>query len=335
MIKKKSSHHSSHIFGILFVSITAWIVVVVLSTVIGDAFLKQDRFTQASDFYRIAKVLNPFNPKITQRIAIVDVITEERKGESEETQFLTEDGSNNTIATSTHQAVLGASTVTVPILMYHYIRVNPYPSDIVGFNLSVTPNNFATQMDYLVNHGYHAITLDEFGKALLHATPLPAKPIVITLDDGYRDSYTDAFPILKARGLKAVNFVITGFVGGPIYLTWDYIQEMQKSGVFTFESHTVHHLALTYLASQKILEELTESKHDLETHVGGTINWIAYPYGNVNDAVAQEVPKAGYAGAFGTNLGDFHSTDHLYTLARIRIGGGDSVSSFAAKLPWK
>ncbi len=331
MSKKKSPHT----FKIVVVSSTAWIVAVVLSTVIGDAFLKQDRLTQASDFYHVASILSPFNSNIAKRIAMLQVITEERKGESEETQFLTEDGSNNTIAAATHQAVLGASTVTVPILMYHYIRVNPYPTDRVGFNLSVTPDNFAAQMDYLVTHGYHTITLDEFGKALTFATPLPAKPIVITLDDGYRDSYTDAFPILKARGLKAVNFVITGFVGGPIYLTWDHIQEMQKSGVFTFEAHTVHHLALTYLTSQKTLEELTESKRDLETHLGKAPNWIAYPYGNVNETVAQEVPKAGYTGAFGTNLGNFHSTDHLYTLARIRIGGGDSVSSFAAKLPWK
>jgi len=317
-------------------SLTAiWVLVTFFSVQFGDRLLEKDRITQAHGFYKIASILNPFDTKINQRIEITKVIASERKGESEETA-IAEDSQSQPIAlqSNNNAAVLGIST-TVPVLMYHYIRVNPNPKDVVGFNLSVTPDNFAAQMDYLVQHGYHSISLDELGATLLSGAKLPDKPFVITLDDGYRDSYSAAYPILKARGLKAVNFVITGFVGGPNYLTWDQINEMTSSGVFTFESHTVNHTALTSVAPQRISQELSDSKNVLQSHVGYLINWIAYPYGYVNQTVANLVPKAGYVGAFGTNRGTFQSTDAMFTLPRVRIGGGDSMPSFAAKLPWK
>jgi len=228
--------------------------------------------------------------------------------------------------------VLGAS-VSVPVLMYHYIRVNPVASDSVGYNLSVTPENFAAQMDYLASHGYHTISLDELGSALLNHGGLPSKPIVITLDDGYMDSYTAAFPILKNHGFKATNFIITGLVGGPNYLTWGQIDEMKNSGVFTFGAHTVHHYALTSLSAANIRAEVTDSKNTLQAHLGYQVNWLAYPYGNVNGTVASITQQAGYIGAFGTNYGTYQSTDRMFTEPRVRIGGGDIISSFAAKIP--
>lgn len=297
---------------------------------IGDHLFAKDKISQAETAYTIAKVLNPFDKTLDQRLLGIQITKTERREESEETADKAELAYGN--FTNTH--VLGASA-TVPVLMYHYIRVNPDPRDKVGFGLSVTPSNFSAQMDYLVSHGYHSITLDELGNVLVHTGTLPQKPIVITFDDSYADSYTAAYPILKSHGLKGVNFVITGLVDAPNYLTWGQITEMKNSGIFTFGAHTVHHYALPYLSAEAVKQEVTQSKNDLQAHLGYVINWLAYPYGSVNPSVASITQQAGYVGAFGTNFGSYLSPNAMFTLPRVRVGGGDTVATFAAKLPWR
>ncbi|MCL5114043.1 MAG: polysaccharide deacetylase family protein [Patescibacteria group bacterium] len=338
-MKKKSRQSDTirlpiFILTLLLLSLFSFFVLPPLSITLGDQLIVGDQINKAEVFYKIAKTLNPINFGVDKRIQISQALKEERKGESEETMLSLEE-ENKAIVLGPHnsRAVLGAS-VTIPVLMYHYIRINPNSADKVGFGLSVTPGNFNAQMDYLAAHGYSPITLDELGAALFYKTKLPSKPIVITFDDGYRDAYVQAFPILRNHGFRAVSFVITGFVGGPGFLTWDQIDEMRRSGIFTFESHTVNHVALTYSTNDGVLREETSSKTELQKHLGYAVNWLAYPYGNVNARVAGITPKAGYVGAFGTNNGIYHSTDMLFTLPRIRVGGGDSVQSFAAKLPW-
>lgn len=327
-----------NILKIIVASVVMSLILVTILTFVlislGNTFLAQDNYKTASRMYGIASFINPFNQTAQKGLAIAEVIREERKGESEETQVdATIDNKAIAMVPVPGRAVLGAKTLLVPVLMYHYIRVNPNASDKVGFNLSVTRDNFNQQMDYLASHGYHTMSLDELGASLLSGAPLPDKPIVITLDDSYRDAYTEAYPILKSHGMHAVSFVITGFVGGPNYLTWDMINEMKGSGVFTFESHTVNHIALSSVSNERIRQELTDSKNALQAHLGYPINWIAYPYGKVNANVASITQQTGYVGAFGTNHGKYQSTNSMFTLPRIRIGGSDTVSSFAGKLP--
>ncbi len=295
---------------------------------IGDTLAEKEKFLSAIDFYSIAQKTNPFNSSIKQRIKAAEF------GYADQTQLAEESGDAPKSANlGTYKYVLGTTT-QVPVLMYHYIRINPDPGDKVGFNLSVTPYNFSAQLDWIASHGYHTITLDELGANLLYHVPLPEKPIVITLDDGYRDAYTDAFPILKEHHMQAVDFVITGFVDLPRYLTWDQISEMKESGIFEIESHTVNHPALTYLTDDAVMKEFIDSKKALEDHIGVPVNWIAYPFGNVNEHVASLTPKAGYIGAFGTQLGTFQSTNQMFTLPRVRVCGGDTAASLASRLPW-
>jgi len=296
-------------------------------TSIGDNFFKTDKFSQANTFYFLSKILFPLRPDLDKRFLALNIEQTERQIHSEETG-----GDEGTV--NYQKNVLGIA-VTVPILMYHYIRINPNSGDQVGFNLSVTPSNFSAQMDYLAAHGYHTISPDDLGVALLTYSGLPLKPVIITFDDGYADSYYNAFPVLRSHGFKAVNFIITGLVGAPNYLSWGLIDEMRGSGLFTFGSHTIHHNALTSLNNNVVKKELSESKAVLGAHLGYQINWFAYPYGSVDQRVASLVRESGYIGSFGTNSGTFQSTDYMFTLPRIRIGGSDSLASFAGKLPWK
>lgn len=338
MKHKKKKHTVKHpkklrnhqLVGVM-ITILGVVLLFLFSTFIltsyADSLFTSDHINQAQTLYKIAS-LNPFYPNIEKRLLATQITTTERAEENEET------GLEHTIAFQNNEDknVLGAST-SVPVLMYHYIRVNPVASDRVGFNLSVTPDNFAAQMDYLASHGYHTVSLDELGNALLNHGSLPSKPIVITFDDGYADCYFAAFPILRSHGFKATNFIITGLVGAPNYLTWGQIDEMKNSGVFTFGAHTVHHYALTSLSPASISSEVTDSKNTLQSHLGYPINWLAYPYGRVNSTVAQITQQAGFIGAFGTNYGTYQSTDRMFTQPRVRISGSDTLSSFAAKIP--
>src|SRR5581483_4103848 len=88
--------------------------------------------------------------------------------------------------------------IQVPILMYHYVSANPqWPADPARTHLSVTPKAFAAQISYLRLAGYTTITLDDLARALSDGAALPAKPIILTFDDGYQDFYDNAFPLLK------------------------------------------------------------------------------------------------------------------------------------------
>lgn len=300
---------------------------------LGDKALEKDNLAKAYSFYKISKMANPIDHNTYKRELVINVLLKERAEESEET-------STKTIANALPNRFVLGITTQVPVLMYHYIRVNPWPTDIVGFNLSVTPYSFASQLDYLQQHGYNTISLDQLGANLLYNAPLPPRPIVLTFDDGYEDFYTNAFPILKAHKMKAINFIITGFVGlpddqNPIYLTWKQIEEMSKSGFIIFGAHTFDHKSLPSLSSDKAFSEILISKKDLEGHLNYPVNWLAYPYGDVNPRISDLAKKAGFIGAFGTQFGTFESQDTLFTESRVRVGGKDSPESLGARLPWR
>lgn len=338
MGKKNAKRKSAQEFifkKVIFFSIASVVLLIGLSFItqfVGDRLLLKDNIYLAELFYKFSKLTNPLNGNLDKRLLATEIIGEERRTHSEET-----DANESEISIgNVKRSVLGES-VTVPVLMYHYIRVNPNQNDKVGYSLSVTPSNFSTQMDYLAAHGYHTISLDEMGAALLSHAALPQKPIVITFDDGYADCHDTALPILQSHGFKAVNFVITGLVGAPNYLTWGQIDEMKNSGVFTFGSHTITHRALYSLDNKSIKTEVTESKDILQSNLGYPINWFAYPYGAgaFDSRVSNIVRQAGYIGAFGTNYGANQNTDYMFRLPRVRVNGSDNVSSFASKLPWR
>jgi len=323
-VKKKHRKSAQKFVFIFAFTLALFLVSSSLISSLADKLVLANKIEGAVISYKLSKALNPLNQKADQGVRISEFYQKEKTSQAEES------GLQN-LAQDNQRYVLGASA-TVPVLMYHYIRYAD-PNDKVGVGLSVTPWEFSRQMDYLESHGYHTISLDELGANLLNDYILPSKPIVITFDDGYRDAYTEAYPILKAHGLKAVEFVITGFVGGASFLTWGEIKQMSDSGVFTFEAHTVDHYALTYLSDARALKEMTDSKNDLKNHLGYPINWIAYPYGNVDARIAKIATKAGFVGGFGTNFGSYLSRSAMFTLPRIRVGE-ESPQSLAKRLPY-
>lgn len=225
----------------------------------------------------------------------------------------------------------GRGSVRVPILMYHYIRVNPDPGDRLGFNLSVTPADFARQMDWLAEHEYHPVDFDDLRGYLLGNQSLPAKPVILTFDDGYRDMYTTAYPTLRAHQFKGVSYVVSGFLNSPRYITVEMLLEMDAGGI-QIGAHTVSHADLTRVSAGNLHHEVFDSKAELEALVGHRVVDFCYPAGKFSDAVVRMVQGAGFESATTTEPGVSHSAGDRFVWTRVRVNGGESLQQFAADL---
>ena len=199
----------------------------------------------------------------------------------------------------------------IPVLNYHKI-------DDMEISLSVTPADFAAQMKYLADNGFSVIGIDDFYAGITGEKALPKNPVLITFDDGYKDNYTNAYPILKKYGFKATVFVISDFVGLKNYMTWDELREMSANGI-DIESHTATHNSLTDLTDEQLKRELEESKKKLESELKTEINFLAYPTGAYNLHIAGLVKDAGYKAAFTVKYGNADNDSNLYALERVPI----------------
>jgi peptidoglycan/xylan/chitin deacetylase (PgdA/CDA1 family) len=121
---------------------------------------------------------------------------------------------------------------TVPVLMYHSIAEDP------GSTLSVAPENFRKQIEYLNKAGYTVISLDELVTGILAGNRFTGKEVVLTFDDGFEDNYIKAFPLLSKYDMPAIIFLETANIGvQDRYLTWEQIRVMSKNNI-AFGAHT-------------------------------------------------------------------------------------------------
>jgi peptidoglycan/xylan/chitin deacetylase (PgdA/CDA1 family) len=222
----------------------------------------------------------------------------------------------------------GANSINVPILMYHYIQVSTPPSDRLGFALSVTPTDFAAQMDWLTSTGYHPITLSDLEAYLHGAVGLPSHPVILTFDDGYEDFYTRALPILKAHDFVAVAYIVSGFVGRDGYMNAAQVIEADHSGI-EIGSHSVSHANLSRLSWNRLRVEVAASKEALEQLLGHPVLSFCYPSGMFNPTVVGAVQAAGYQDATTTAFGYVHALADRYAWSRVRVSGGESLDYFA------
>jgi peptidoglycan/xylan/chitin deacetylase (PgdA/CDA1 family) len=223
----------------------------------------------------------------------------------------------------------GPNSINVPILTYHYIRVNPDPNDRMGFALSVTPSDFAAQMDWLAQNGYHPITTEDLFGYLNLAQGLPSRPVILTFDDGYEDFYTTALPILRSHDFRAVSYVVSGFVGWPGYMTAAQLREADRSGI-EIGSHTINHANLANISATAVWSQLTQSKLFLEQVLGHPVLSFCYPSGKYTAAVASAVASAGFHDATTTRYGYSYSLANRYVWSRLRVSGGEPLDQFAA-----
>ena len=216
----------------------------------------------------------------------------------------------------------------VPILLYHYIRINPNPRDRVGFSLSTPPLMFAQQMQYLADHGFHVIPLHQAVMAIKNHSGLPVHSVVLTFDDGYADFFTQAIPAMRRYGFTATDFVISGRMGQWSFMTPSQVVAADSMG-FTIGAHTVDHVALAAQTAARARWEILTSKSVLEGLLGHKVLDFAYPYGSFNAYDMEQAQAAGFETAVSTLYGTVHTPGQLFYLSRMRIGGGVSLNYFA------
>lgn len=201
---------------------------------------------------------------------------------------------------------------SVMVLNYHKI-VNEHKS------LSVPPADFEKHLKWLQEYGYTSITPEQLYAFVVDGAELPEKPVLITFDDGYRDNYTNAYPLLKKYGFKATIFVVTSFMGTyKNYLTWDMAKEMSENGI-SIESHTYSHKSMTETSDEDITKELTKSREAIKNKLGIDADFVAYPTGTYNLHIADLVKNAGYKGAFTIKYDNVSRASNVYALERVPI----------------
>ncbi len=243
----------------------------------------------------------------------------------------------------------------IPILMYHSISaenengVHPY------YQTTTSPAVFNEHMKYLYDNNYSAITLSETVSLLKNQSVVhsikpqtvnlkPLRYVVLTFDDGFRDFYTTAYPILKKYGFTASIFLATGFIDnkeakfkGKECLRWTEIKELRKAGV-SFGSHTVTHPQLKQLGEKDIEYELKKSKETIEEQIGEQIEAFSYPYKFPDEDkefktfLRNMLEVYGYRFGISTRIGTAMEKDNTFFLKRIPVNYCDDIPFFKAKL---
>jgi peptidoglycan/xylan/chitin deacetylase (PgdA/CDA1 family) len=185
----------------------------------------------------------------------------------------------------------------VPILCYHGL------AERCESSLCMTTPLFREQMRYLKENHYRVVSMADLADFLAYRRALPAKAVVINLDDGYRSAYDIAYPILKTYGFTATLFIYTDFIGASANsLTWDQLQKMKADG-FEIGSHSVSHCDLTKKREgedndryiERIREELFLSKRLIDRKLNQDTSYFAFPYGDYNHRVLSLCKEAGYS----------------------------------------
>jgi peptidoglycan/xylan/chitin deacetylase (PgdA/CDA1 family) len=212
-------------------------------------------------------------------------------------------------------------TGPVPILEYHVLgrpqSEVPYP------DLYVPRASFRKQMDWLEQHGYEAVTLEQVEEAWYHGSTLPSKPMVISFDDGYRPQYTFALPTLREHGWPGVLNLKAE--GSDLYES--NVKAMLAAG-WELAAHTIHHSDLTTLEAEALEEEVAGSRELLQREYDVPVRNFCYPSGRFDSTVIAAVESAGYTGAT-TEIPGLATENHPYELARIEVLGSWTVGDLA------
>jgi peptidoglycan/xylan/chitin deacetylase (PgdA/CDA1 family) len=221
----------------------------------------------------------------------------------------------------------------VPILMYHYISASPSAQDRIRYGLSVSPEMFEAQLQLLVNNGYTTISLRDLYESLAVGQSLPAKPIILTFDDGYLDNYTNAFPILQKYGMTGTFFVLTGPAddGEAAYLTWDMITELSNAGM-DIQLHSRDHLDMRNRSFDWLVFQIIGGRQSIEGHTGKPVIFMAYPSGKYDENVLRFLRGNNFWAAVTTASGMTHTLSEPLLWDRVRISGQMDIRAFARML---
>ncbi|MDD5416099.1 MAG: polysaccharide deacetylase family protein [Candidatus Daviesbacteria bacterium] len=218
-------------------------------------------------------------------------------------------------------------SLRVPILMYHYVEYVKDEGDTIRKSLNIVPFIFDQQVKTLKDAGFSFITTADLADALDNKASIDPKSVILTFDDGYRDFYTDVFPILKKYQVKAVVYIVPNFLDRSNNLTSWQLKEIAQSGLVEIGAHTMDHTYLSGLPLERVEYEIKQSKEYFESNFGIKVVSFAYPYGAFDNQIIDVVKKAGFKSAVTAISGIFALDVNRFFLYRVRPGvkAGESL----------
>jgi len=201
-----------------------------------------------------------------------------------------------------------------PILMYHVID---YPQNDNAY-LFVTPEDFEKQIKYMYDNGYTFLFPEE-----LSLSDSVSNPVVITFDDGYEQTYTNAYRILKKYNAKATLYIYSDIIGEEGYCNSTQIRQMSDSSVFRIYSHAKTHTDLTQKTPKQIEAEFSESNDKIYNITKREVTSIAYPFGFFNEDVLFQA-KRYYKNGFAVNKG----RNTMHSITRKTVDGTQGFEDF-------
>jgi peptidoglycan/xylan/chitin deacetylase (PgdA/CDA1 family) len=212
--------------------------------------------------------------------------------------------------------------------MYHVIGNAPahaaYPE------LFVRPGDFAGQMTWLAQHGYHGVTLRRVYDHWAKGDALPSHPVVISFDDGYRSDDTRARPLLWHLHWPGVLNLEVDHLNAEDALPPWRVRNLIFAG-WEIDAHTITHPDLRSVGDTQLWREVHGSRVQIERRFHVPVDFFCYPAGRYNSHVIAFVERAGFLAATTTNYG-LAQPPRLYELNRIRVNRSDRVNGFVKKL---
>jgi peptidoglycan/xylan/chitin deacetylase (PgdA/CDA1 family) len=224
------------------------------------------------------------------------------------------------------------ATAGVPILLYH--RFGPVVSD----SMTITTPVFESHLLYLRDHAYTVIPLKLLVEHCLGKQPsLPARPVVIVVDDAHRTVFTDMIPLLKRYRFPMTLFIYPSAISRASYaMTWGQLRDVGTSGLVDFQSHTYWHP--NFRVDKKRLapaqyeafvdDQLCKSKRVLEKELNVKVDLLAWPFGIYDDQLMKRAREAGYKAAFSIERRHVSAADNPMALPRYLLNDRDRVKEF-------
>jgi peptidoglycan/xylan/chitin deacetylase (PgdA/CDA1 family) len=211
----------------------------------------------------------------------------------------------------------------VPVLMYHSVGAEKNNDAVIS------RERFSEQMAFLHREQYNPITLDELYAYLAEKRPLPSKPIVLTFDDGYRDTYEIVYPILKQYGFRSTLFMIVSEIDQR--LTLQELREMKAAGM-EIASHSYTHRDLGSLTPQEQADEIAKSKEILDRLLNQNTRHFCFPNGSYNQETLRLLREKGFKTGVTIDPGWVKPGDPVLTLNRVWIGNSVDLAHFEERI---
>lgn len=225
-----------------------------------------------------------------------------------------------------HKSKTPVSRLSVPILMYHHVGFISGSGSALDRSLTVSPHEFEEQILYLKQQGYQTVSLAAVYAALTTGGYLPNRAVVLTFDDGYKDVFENAVPILKKHGFMGTFAVSPALLEKEPYASWGEILRAYLEGM-EIVSHSMNHIDLTNqkYSEEDLITELQGSKLFLESRLATSVDFFVYPYGKYNARALKIVEQAGYKMALTTEFGTIVNKNSLLTTPRVRVHGQNGL----------